>query len=109
MAHCSTFIGQLLQLIPRHVFDHLVDSYGWQGPNPRKPPPVICPTLRPAERNGGLVPAQLSFIHQGSRSHSSDPNNLPAHKAKGITLVLVLPDADFPWKWSGRLRSSISP
>jgi hypothetical protein len=36
MAHCSTLMGQLLQLIPRHVFDHLVDSQGWQGPKPRK-------------------------------------------------------------------------
>jgi len=36
MAHCSTLMGQLLQLIPRHVFDHLVDSHAWQGPNPRK-------------------------------------------------------------------------
>jgi hypothetical protein len=36
MAHCSTLMGQLLQLIPRHVFDHLVDSLAWQGPNPRK-------------------------------------------------------------------------
>lgn len=36
MAHCSTLMGQLLQLIPRHVFDHLVDTHAWQGPNPRK-------------------------------------------------------------------------
>ncbi len=36
MAHCSTLMGQLLQLIPRHVFEHLVDSHAWQGPNPRK-------------------------------------------------------------------------
>ena len=36
MAHCCTLMGQLLQLIPRHVFDHLVDSQAWQGPNPRK-------------------------------------------------------------------------
>jgi hypothetical protein len=36
MAHCSTLMGHLLQLIPRHVFDHLVDSHAWQGPNPRK-------------------------------------------------------------------------
>jgi len=36
MAHCSALMGQLLQLIPRHVFDHLVDSHAWQGPNPRK-------------------------------------------------------------------------
>jgi hypothetical protein len=36
MAHCSTLMGQLLQLIPRHVFDHLVDSHAWQGPDPRK-------------------------------------------------------------------------
>jgi len=36
MAHCSTLMGQLLQLIPRHVFDHLVDSHACQGPNPRK-------------------------------------------------------------------------
>lgn len=36
MAHYSAFMGQLLQLIPRHVFDHLVDSQAWQGPKPRK-------------------------------------------------------------------------
>jgi len=36
MAHCSTLMGQLLQLIPRHVFDHLVDTHAWPGPNPRK-------------------------------------------------------------------------
>jgi len=36
MANCSTLIGQLLQLIPRHVFDHLVDIHAWQGPTPRK-------------------------------------------------------------------------
>jgi hypothetical protein len=36
MAPCSTLMGQLLQLIPRHVFDHLVDTHAWQGPKPRK-------------------------------------------------------------------------
>ena len=36
MAHCSALMGQLLQLIPRHVFDHLVDSHAWQGPTPGK-------------------------------------------------------------------------
>ena len=36
MAYCRTFMGQLLQLILRHVFDHVVDSHAWQGPNPRK-------------------------------------------------------------------------
>jgi Transposase DDE domain/Domain of unknown function (DUF4372) len=36
MAHLNTLMGQLLQLIPRHVFDHLVDSHAWQGPKPRK-------------------------------------------------------------------------
>ncbi len=36
MAHVSTLMGQLLQLIPRHVFDQLVDSHAWQGPKPRK-------------------------------------------------------------------------
>jgi len=36
MAHGSTLMGQLLQLIPRHVFDHLVDTHAWQGPDPRK-------------------------------------------------------------------------
>jgi hypothetical protein len=36
MTHCSTLMGQLLQLLPRRVFDHLVDSHAWQGPNPRK-------------------------------------------------------------------------
>jgi hypothetical protein len=36
MAHCSTLMGQLLQLVPRHVFDHLVDTHAGQGPDPRK-------------------------------------------------------------------------
>jgi hypothetical protein len=36
MAHVSTLMGQLLQLIPRHVFDDLVHSHAWQGPNPQK-------------------------------------------------------------------------
>ena len=36
MAYCSTLMGRLLRLIPRHVFDHLVDSYAWHGPNPHK-------------------------------------------------------------------------
>jgi hypothetical protein len=36
MAHCSTLMGQLLQLIPRHVFDHLVDTHACQGPDARK-------------------------------------------------------------------------
>lgn len=36
MAHYSTLMGQLLQLIPRHVFDHLVERHQWQGPKPRK-------------------------------------------------------------------------
>jgi putative transposase len=36
MAHCSTLTGQLLQLILRHVFDHLVDTHAWQGPDTRK-------------------------------------------------------------------------
>ncbi len=36
MAHCSTLMAQLLQLIPRHVFHHLVDTHAWQGPDPRK-------------------------------------------------------------------------
>jgi len=38
MAHLNTLMGQLLQLIPRHVFDHLVDRHAWQGPKPRKFP-----------------------------------------------------------------------
>ena len=29
-------MGQLLQLVPRHVFDHLVDTHAGQGPDPRK-------------------------------------------------------------------------
>lgn len=31
-------MGQLLQLIPRHIFHYLVDTHAWQGPNPRKLP-----------------------------------------------------------------------
>jgi len=36
MAHCSTLMGQLLQLIPRHVFGYSVDTHAWQYPNPQK-------------------------------------------------------------------------
>jgi hypothetical protein len=36
MAHHNTILGQMLQLVPRHVFDHVVDTYAWQGPKPRK-------------------------------------------------------------------------
>jgi hypothetical protein len=36
IAQCSTLMGQLLQPILRPVFDHLVYSHAWQGPNPRK-------------------------------------------------------------------------
>jgi hypothetical protein len=36
MAHCSTFMGQLRQLVPGQVFHPLVDSHAWRGPNPRK-------------------------------------------------------------------------
>jgi len=36
MAHVNTILSQMLQLIPRHVFEHIVDTHAWQGPNPRK-------------------------------------------------------------------------
>jgi hypothetical protein len=36
MAHVNTMLSQLLQLIPRHVFEHQVDTHAWQGPKPRK-------------------------------------------------------------------------
>jgi hypothetical protein len=35
MAHVNTIMSQLLQLIPRHVFEHLVDTHAWRGPKPR--------------------------------------------------------------------------
>jgi len=40
MAHCSILMGQLLQLIPRHVFDHLADRLGWKGLVRQAPPPL---------------------------------------------------------------------
>jgi len=36
MAHLNTLMGQLLQLIPRYVFEHVVDSHAGQGPQSRK-------------------------------------------------------------------------
>jgi len=36
MAHSNTVLGQMLQLIPRHVFEYQVENLGWQGPKPRK-------------------------------------------------------------------------
>lgn len=36
MAHNNTILGQMLQLLPRHVFEHQVETHSWQGPKPRK-------------------------------------------------------------------------
>jgi hypothetical protein len=36
MAHLNTMFGQMLQLVPRHIFDHIVDTHSWEGPKPRK-------------------------------------------------------------------------
>jgi putative transposase len=36
MAHNNTVLSQMLQLLPRHVFEHQVETHGWQGPKPRK-------------------------------------------------------------------------
>ena len=36
MAHNNTVLGQMLQLLPRHVFEHQVETHAWQGPRPRK-------------------------------------------------------------------------
>ena len=35
MAHLNTILGQMLQLVPRHVFDHIVATHAWAGPKPR--------------------------------------------------------------------------
>ena len=36
MAHNNTVLSQMLQLLPRHVFEHQVETHAWQGPKPRK-------------------------------------------------------------------------
>jgi hypothetical protein len=36
MAHNNAVLGQMLQLLPRHVFEHQVETHGWRGPAPRK-------------------------------------------------------------------------
>ncbi|MBM4285927.1 MAG: DUF4372 domain-containing protein [Deltaproteobacteria bacterium] len=36
MAHVNTILSQMLQLLPRHVFEHIGDTHSWQGPKPRK-------------------------------------------------------------------------
>jgi len=36
MAHHNTVLAQMLQLIPRHVFEHQVETQAGQGPRPRK-------------------------------------------------------------------------
>ncbi|MDO9532159.1 MAG: DUF4372 domain-containing protein [Deltaproteobacteria bacterium] len=36
MAHNNTVLSQMLQLLPRHVFEHQVETHAWQGPQPRK-------------------------------------------------------------------------
>jgi len=36
MAHNNTVLSQMLQLLPRHVLEHQVETLSWQGPKPRK-------------------------------------------------------------------------
>jgi len=36
MAHNNTVLGQMLQLLPRHILEHQVETHAWQGPKPRK-------------------------------------------------------------------------
>ena len=36
MGHINTVLSQMLQLLPRHVFEHQVETHAWQGPQPRK-------------------------------------------------------------------------
>jgi Transposase DDE domain/Domain of unknown function (DUF4372) len=36
MAHNNTVLGHMLQLLPRHIFEHQVETHAWQGPQPRK-------------------------------------------------------------------------
>ncbi len=36
MAHNNTVLSQMLQLLPRHVLEHQVETHSWQGPRPRK-------------------------------------------------------------------------
>jgi len=36
MAHNNTVLGNMLQLLTRHVFEHQVETHAWQGPKPRK-------------------------------------------------------------------------
>ena len=36
MAHVNTILSQMLQLLPRHVFENIVETHAWQGPKPRK-------------------------------------------------------------------------
>ena len=36
MAHHNTVLNQMLQFLPRHVFQHQVETHGGQGPQPRK-------------------------------------------------------------------------
>ena len=35
MAHNNTVLGNMLQFLPRHVFEHQVETHAWQGPQPR--------------------------------------------------------------------------
>lgn len=36
MAHNNTVLGNMLQLLPRHILEHQVETHSWQGPKPRK-------------------------------------------------------------------------
>src|SRR4030042_981440 len=52
MAHNNTVLGQMLQLLPRHIFEHQVKTHAWQGPKPRK--------LSYWSQIGAMLYAQLS-------------------------------------------------
>ncbi|MBW1917949.1 MAG: DUF4372 domain-containing protein [Deltaproteobacteria bacterium] len=52
MAHLDTILGQMLQLVPRHVFEHIVATHSWAGPKPR--------TFSYWSQFGAMLCAQLS-------------------------------------------------
>ncbi|MBI4961645.1 MAG: DUF4372 domain-containing protein [Desulfomonile tiedjei] len=79
MAHCSTLMGQLLQLIPRHVFHHLVDTHAWQGPDVRK----FSYWSHLTAMLFGQWSARKSLRRRGVQRQSARPQALPSGPFRG--------------------------
>lgn len=83
-SHRGTLMGQLLLLIPRQVFDHVVNNHAWQGTAPRKFPHWLQGDMLDGLLSGRKSLQELVF----SLNRQTHPlEHLGCTKVKGSTLV----------------------